>query len=255
MTQSVVNILVVNSKGGCGKTTVATNLAAAYANGGKSVALFDCDRQASAQQWNGARGLDLPSIDLYHRPEPAKIEPSTMVGYNACIFDSGPGISSQPTLRTEFEALLKICDVIVVPMLSSAWDIQAGENFITQLMTQRVWRATPKPIAVVGNRINGSQAGQQKLQHFLSCLDVPAVSQFRESPIYAEAGERGQGIVELKGNRAARKEFKAWHTLIDWLDEKSCTTKAERLPGMPLAVSRSDNHPKKRTGDAAIERG
>ncbi|MEC8143904.1 MAG: P-loop NTPase, partial [Pseudomonadota bacterium] len=41
MTQSVVNILVVNSKGGCGKTTVATNLAAAYANGGKSVALFD----------------------------------------------------------------------------------------------------------------------------------------------------------------------------------------------------------------------
>ena len=48
MTQSVVNILVVNSKGGCGKTTVATNLAAAYANGGKSVALFDCDRQASA---------------------------------------------------------------------------------------------------------------------------------------------------------------------------------------------------------------
>ena len=66
MTQSVVNILVVNSKGGCGKTTVATNLAAAYANGGKSVALFDCDRQASAQQWTGARGLDLPSIDLYH---------------------------------------------------------------------------------------------------------------------------------------------------------------------------------------------
>ena len=255
MTQSVVNILVVNSKGGCGKTTVATNLAAAYANGGKSVALFDCDRQASAQQWNGARGLDLPSIDLYHRPEPAKIEPSTMVGYNACIFDSGPGISTQPTLRTEFEALLKICDVIVVPMLSSAWDIQAGENFITQLMTQRVWRAAPKPIAVVGNRINGNQAGQQKLQHFLSCLDVPAVSEFRESPIYAEAGERGQGIVELKGNRAARKEFKAWHTLIAGSMKNRVRPKPNACPACPWQHRAQTITQKKRTGDAAMERG
>ena len=76
MAQSVINILVVNSKGGCGKTTVATNLAAAYANDEKQVALFDCDRQASAQHWAGARGLDLPNIDLYHRPDPAKINPT-----------------------------------------------------------------------------------------------------------------------------------------------------------------------------------
>ena len=89
----------------------------------------------------------------------------------------------------------------------------------------------------------------------MSCLDVPAVSQFRESPIYPEAGDRGQGIVELKGNRAARKEFKAWHTLIGWIDEKSRTAKAERLPGMPLAASRSENRPDKSTGDAATERG
>ena len=78
MAQSVINILVVNSKGGCGKTTVATNLAAAYANDGKQVALFDFDRQASAQHWAGARGLDLPNIDLYHRPDPAKIDHDAM---------------------------------------------------------------------------------------------------------------------------------------------------------------------------------
>ena len=44
MTQSVVNILVVNTRA-VSKMTVATNLAAAYAIGGKSVALFDCDRR------------------------------------------------------------------------------------------------------------------------------------------------------------------------------------------------------------------
>jgi chromosome partitioning protein len=247
MAQSVINILVVNSKGGCGKTTVATNLAAAYANEGKQVALFDFDRQASAQHWAGARGLDLPNIDLYHRPDPAKIDHDAMGHYDVCVFDSGPGIATQPSLHAEFEALLRLSDVIVVPMLSSAWDIQAGEHFITQLMTQRVWRAAHRPIAVVGNRISGNLAGQQKLQHFLSCLDVPAVSQFRESPVYAEAGDSGQGIVEMKRNRAARKEFKAWYTLTGWIDEATLIATSKRLPAMPLAASRAD----RLTGDDA----
>ena len=247
MAQSVINILVVNSKGGCGKTTVATNLAAAYANDGKQVALFDFDRQASAQHWAGARGLDFPNIDLYHRPDPAKIDHDAMGHYDVCVFDSGPGIATQPSLHAEFEALLRLSDVIVVPMLSSAWDIQAGEHFITQLMTQRVWRAAPRPIAVVSNRISGNLAGQQKLQHFLSCLDVPAVSQFRESPVYPEAGDSGQGIVEMKRNRAARKEFKAWHTLTGWIDQATLLATSKRPSARPLAASRAD----RLTGDDA----
>ena len=44
-------ILVVNGKGGCGKTTVATNLAAAYAATGLQVALCDYDPQASSHYW------------------------------------------------------------------------------------------------------------------------------------------------------------------------------------------------------------
>ena len=52
-----------------------------------------------------------------------------------------PGLATKPTSQSDFEALLKLSGVIVVPMLSSAWDIQAGEHFIAQLMTQRVWRA------------------------------------------------------------------------------------------------------------------
>ena len=45
------HILVANGKGGCGKTTVATNLAAAYASTGQQVALWDYDPQASTQYW------------------------------------------------------------------------------------------------------------------------------------------------------------------------------------------------------------
>jgi hypothetical protein len=124
-------------------------------------------------------------------------------------------------------------------MLSSAWDIRAGEHFITQLMTQRVWRARPRPIAVVSNRVNGNLTGQQQLQHFLSCSNVPAVAEFRESPVYADAGDKGQGVMEMKHNRAARKEFKAWRMLMGWIAQNAKNQIETRLPAAPLAAPRA----------------
>ena len=55
-------ILVLNSKGGSGKTTVATNLAGYYAAQGRSVALVDFDAQGSSIDWLRARPADRPRI-------------------------------------------------------------------------------------------------------------------------------------------------------------------------------------------------
>lgn len=239
MTMTGLNILVINSKGGCGKTTVATNLAAAYTNHGKRVALIDFDNQANAHQWADTRSSDLVAIASYRCSQPSHFDFASTADYDICVFDSPAAISHRSGLRADFEALLRQSDIIIVPMLSSAWDIQAGEHFITQVLTQRVWRARPKPIAVVSNRVNGNLTSQQKLGHFLSCLGVPAIASFRDSPVYAEAADSGQGIVELKLNRGARKEFKAWHTVLGWIEENSGTAISTRMPGMPLAAPRS----------------
>ena len=44
-------IVVLNPKGGSGKSTIATNLAAYYAWSGRSVALMDHDPQGSSMRW------------------------------------------------------------------------------------------------------------------------------------------------------------------------------------------------------------
>ena len=118
-------------------------------------------------------------------------------------------------------------------------------------MTQRVWRAAPRPYHGGWQSHQWQSCGTTKTAAFLSCLDVPAASQFRESPVYAEAGDSGQGIVEMKHNRAARKEFKAWYNLTGWINEATLIATSKRLPAVPLAASRAD---RLAGGDAATER-
>lgn len=48
-------IMLMNAKGGCGKTTLATNLATWYADEGMKVALADFDPQMSTLDWLEAR--------------------------------------------------------------------------------------------------------------------------------------------------------------------------------------------------------
>ena len=56
------SILVLNAKGGSGKTTIATNLAGYYANQGKKVVLADFDPQGSSIDWLRQRRRNFPKI-------------------------------------------------------------------------------------------------------------------------------------------------------------------------------------------------
>ena len=69
MNSPIRRILVVNGKGGCGKTTIATNLAVADACQGTKVALLDNDPQASSTHWASLRDQDLPPIEVVAKHE------------------------------------------------------------------------------------------------------------------------------------------------------------------------------------------
>ena len=56
------HVMVMNSKGGCGKSTLATNIATWFANEGHKVAIADYDPQRTSLDWLAMRPEDLPKI-------------------------------------------------------------------------------------------------------------------------------------------------------------------------------------------------
>lgn len=240
MDPTVRRILVINGKGGCGKTTIATNLAVAYANNGHRVSLIDNDPQASSTFWGEQRPAELPSVNVVaahrrtHMYQTQTFQQRLPTGTNRIIVDGHSNAR-----EGDLESLLKQCDVVLVPMLPSSIDIRAGGQFIANLLTHRVFRNAPRPVGVIANRVQPNTETHAKLEHFLRCLDVPAVATFRDSPVYTQAVEIGCGIVDMTDCRAARKETPAWRALVQWIDAqpRSATRTPQELRRQPAARS------------------
>ena len=242
MESSARRILVINGKGGCGKTTIATNLAVAFAKRGDNVALMDNDPQASSTHWASLRDAELPAVHAiakYERPnmyQTQTFKHRVPTGTDVAIIDGHSNARG-----SDLDDLLRHTDVILVPMLPSAIDIRAGGRFIADLLTHRLYRAAPRPVGVIANRIQPNTPTHEKLMHFLGCLDVPVVAQFRDSPVYTDAVETGQGVVDMLDVRAARKETTQWKQLVSWIDEQSASNPSvTSLRLRPRAAGRND---------------
>lgn len=225
-------IMLLNAKGGCGKSTLATNLAAYYATQGKSVVLADFDPQASALEWLNARAEDRPPIKgLAAWKETVRVARDT----DYMILDV-PAALRGP----ELTALVRRAQTIVVPVLPSPTDIRAAARFIHDLLlVGRIERKESK-VAVVANRVRENSFLQERveqtlgalnvnyagvhthiyknLERFLTRLRIPFVATLRDTPNYQLADEQGLSIFEL-GSRAAH-DVAQWDPLLRWLDSR-----------------------------------
>lgn len=246
MNSPLRRILIINGKGGCGKTTIATNLAVAYACQGKKVALLDNDPQASSTHWASLRDPELPPVGVVAKHERPNMYQTQAFhhrlpeGTELVIVDGHSNARGR-----DLESLLRQTDIILVPMLPSSIDIRAGGRFITELLTHRIYRAAPRPVGVIANRIQPNTQTHDKLMHFLSCLDVPVAAQFRDSPVYTDAAENGLGVVDMREVRAARKETTQWKQLMYWIDsqqvDQPATAATIRAKMKPRAAARKNS--------------
>jgi chromosome partitioning protein len=216
--QKVRRILVVNGKGGCGKSTISTNLAGYYASAGHKTALFDFDPQGSSLQWLSQRGEQhnpIHGVDAYRRPGnmtrtfQIRIPP----GAERVILDAPAGASGQTLIDMVREA-----DTIIIPVTPSPIDIHATSRFIGELLVVAKARTRGVRMCVVANRIGKKSEVYHKLEKFLTSLNIPFLARFHDNLDYLRAAEMGMGICELR-SRDNRYELSQWKNLIRWLEE------------------------------------
>ncbi len=209
-------ILVLNSKGGCGKTTLATNLASLFAAGGQKTVLMDYDPQGSCLRWRSLRSEDLPAIQVIDATRPPhgltrtwqlSVPPQT----ERLIIDAPAGVSGGT-----LQEMLRRTDIIVIPVVPSPLDIHATSDFIRHLLLVGKVRKLGIHLGVVANRVRRHTPLYEPLQRFLVTVDIPFLTSLSDSDYYIRAAERGQGIFELSDDEAL-VEREQWLPLVRWL--------------------------------------
>jgi len=206
------HIMVLNAKGGCGKSTLATNIASYFATEGAAVALADYDPQRSSLDWLARRPDNRASIAAVAGFE----DGLRKAPRNADILVIDAPARSHGAELTD---LVKHAETIVVPVLPSTIDMQATTTFLEEL------RGVPKiakkqaKIAAVANRVRDNTLIFDDLDEYLTKARIPYVTALREAQNYVRAYTRGIGIFELP-EYLAWPDWSEWEPLTAWLRSK-----------------------------------
>ena len=213
----VKKIVLVNPKGGSGKTTLAVNLAACYAASGRRVALLDLDPQGSSTRWlakrpdssqsiHGIAGFNIPTgvTRSFAMAIPPEIE--------RVVVDTPAGLIDQ-----QLPEVTRGADRILVPVLPSAIDIHAAARCIADLLLKANINRTDNRLAIVANRVKPNTVVFRSLMRFLDSLDIPVVAVLRDTQNYIRSAEMGLGLHEMQRTRV-EPDLVQWEPLIDWLE-------------------------------------
>ncbi|MBK8163925.1 MAG: ParA family protein [Gammaproteobacteria bacterium] len=209
-------ILVINSKGGCGKSTISANLASYYAASGAKTAMIDYDPQGSAMHWLSARPAHLPHIHGIHACKPrnglTRVWQMTVPPGTECVvIDAPAGVTG-----TKFQEMINRADAIVVPVTPSSIDIHATSAFVRDLLLIGRIRRAGIRVCVVANRVRRHAPQYEPLKRFLASLGIPFVTSLADSDNYIAAAESGMGIHELDRDETSY-EREQWQPLLKWL--------------------------------------
>ncbi len=204
----MASILVINPKGGAGKTTLATNVAGYLARSGESVALGDLDRQQSALAWLGFRSDTLPQVSGFDA-RASWMPPS---GVGTVVIDGPAGIHG-----AELRRALRNADRVLIPVQPSLFDMSATEDFLGDVVSEQTGRTGADYVALVAMRVDPRTRTAGMLERFLAHFDLPVLTYLRDTQIYPLAGTQGRSIFDLAPSRA-RRELENWQPLTAWLD-------------------------------------
>ena len=206
------HIMVLNAKGGSGKTTIATNLASYYASMEKKVVLADYDPQGSSLSWLQARSAGRPPIEAIAAFEKNAARPKRNT--DIVIMDAPAAVHG-----AELTKMVRKAETIIIPVLPSPIDMRAAAQFIKEISNSAPVAQKKAKLGLVANRSRDYTNVYWELDDFLARQRAPFLTMLRDSQNYVRAAERGIGIFEM-GPAATAVDRGQWDPLLKWLKSK-----------------------------------
>jgi chromosome partitioning protein len=194
-------ITVAQQKGGAGKTTLAANLAAAWAAGGARVALLDIDPQRSLSRWHGMRAGNAKATGTIHLSEVAGWRLAAELDRLRARHDIVV-IDSPPQIETDARLAIRSADLVLVPIQPSLPDLWAAEG------TLRLANAEKRAVRVVLNRAPASGTLLSRVTAEIAAQGVGRLASSLGNRVgFANAFALGLGVCETAPKSVAAIEL------------------------------------------------
>ncbi|KZC15541.1 CMP-binding protein [Rhodanobacter sp. FW510-R12] len=206
----MLTTLVASSKGGCGKSTLVTQLASHWAQAGQRTAIIDADRQHSSFHWAELRPDSVPGVLAFDsgRRNLQRVPADT----EQLLIDTPAGSG-----EAELEPYLDAADVLLVPVLPSSFDLDATLRFLGELQSIRRIHRGKLPVALVANRLKlWTHASQDALARLAEQSPFPIAAQLRDSQAYVLLASLGKGIFDYQSEQV-RSHQQDWKALLRWI--------------------------------------
>ena len=230
--------LVINAKGGVGKTTITTNLASFFASRNIPTTIADFDPQGSSLNWLSQRpseatkihGADLAPrgglrLNVARRQIPRETQ--------QLIIDAPAGPS-----RLMLQDLLTRTQSILIPVAPSSIDIHATANFIKELLLIGKVRFRNIRLAVLANRVRSSRPVYEPLERFVGSLGISFITRVSDSDVYVDAAETGVGIFEMPAEKASAEQ-REFLPIAQWVQGETAAQAYDATNVVPLAAARA----------------
>lgn len=191
-------VLIGGEKGGTGKTTLATNLAAMRAIAGHDVLLVDTDVQGSASYWATSReeaGAQprVASIQKFGKGLSAELR-DLATRYEDVIIDAGGRDA------VELRAALVVAERVLVPLQASqfdVWTLDRMEDLVAQ--AQGINEGLRAFVVINRASANPAVAESQEAREFLGEFAHLGLVEtvIRDRIAYRKAAREGLAVLEL----------------------------------------------------------
>jgi len=212
-------IVVLNPKGGCGKSTLTTNLASYYALRGPLPVLLDCDPQGFSMRWLERRSKQRPPIHgiaAYKKSMQVTRTWQLRVPQETrhVIVDTPAALEG-----AQIHDLVYGASNVIIPVLPSPIDIRYAARFIAELLLVTQLDRSETKVAIVANRTRKNTKSLDQLMRFLNSLRIPVIAVLRDSQNYVDAVGRGIGVYELPHYKA-KHDIEQLSQIVAWLERR-----------------------------------